>query len=363
MARIRHAHPAPDVVIVTASLTDCASGWADFRTRWADWLSQVGSPDPIYCLPEEAIACLEMSLPSGRPVVEAHSAQAERQLLALCRRINAIGFWRNRPVTFPSLSPPPSRTSFEELLRELPPAARQQSLALLDRLDGISPRLTGYVGWLRTEPMYLREVERLARLFDQLPENEKSAFPLGRALPLHNIPEGASRASSIGARFNQALREFLDRWGLTQLATWDLPCPQGPLMPNPMPAGSPATPTHGIHIFLPLHYPLQGDDDLQRDILRYQQQLAADRGLNPSMAGLPHFAVYGQILRLIHLEKIIVQRYGQSPRPKAFMTRVEQAIGDVLRCSEDHVKKLRKGVSLCLRGRRTAVRWLRSARR
>ena len=221
----------------------------------------------------------------------------------------------------------------------------------------MSPRSKGYAGWLRTAPSYVKAVRELAERWYQFPV-EQRPFPLSRFSHRPEIPPSGSAGDASIAQFARDLKEFLDRWELMQLATWDLPCPQGPLLTNPLPQGSPAIPSQGIHIILPTSYPLQGDDDLLREIRRQQQQLAKEKNLDPSMAGLAHFAAYGEILHVLHLEQIIVQRYGQGNRPKAFMTRVEEAIAAALDCGVDKIKKLRKAISSCLPDKRASVGWL-----
>jgi hypothetical protein len=357
MARIRQERLASATITTVGPINNPVELWREFRSRWTEWITRVGSANPVYCLTEPVIARLERSHPDRRAIMDGMAVQAERRLLEICCRVGAAGFWQDRPINFPHLSPPPSRSGIEVLMQSYPPALRNQFRAALDRADEVSPRRSGYVGWLLTEPAYLQEVLLLAQQWSELPANEKPSFPLGRALPWPEIPEGGLPASDVTVQFSSQMNAFLDRWGLINMATWDLPSPQGPLLPNPLPPGAPALPRHGIHICLPLHYPLQGDDDIQREILRLQQQAARELGLNSSLAGLPHFAAYSQILWVAHLERVIVERYGQQPRVKGFMTRLEEAIADALDCSVENVHKMRKAISLCRQGRRAAVKW------
>jgi len=359
MAQSKPDQQFPGTITTTGPVAKFVTLWNDFRMRRAGWFAQVGSLEPIYFLPEKAIARLVLTTPTSRAIIDTTSAEAERELLAICQRANSVGFWQNKEVLYPHLSPRPSRVDLKALLRLFPESDRQAGLALADMSDDMTPRVTGYVGWLRTELTFLQEVRGLAQRWQQLPSKERPSFPLGRPMPWPQKPQGAVLATQGTIRFAQDLAAFLDRWSLMHLATWDLPNPQGPLLPNPLPEGSPALPGHGVHTVVPVHYPVLGLDDLPREIGRQQKQLAREAGLDPSVAGLPHFAVYAQILNVIHLEQIIVQRYGQGTRPKAFMTRMEEAIADVLDCGLANVKKLRKGISACLRGRRHEVPWLR----
>jgi predicted metal-dependent phosphotriesterase family hydrolase len=117
-------------------------------------------------------------------------------------------------------------------------------------------------------------------------------------------------------------------------------------------------PTQGIHNVIPTHYPIQHHDDLQRSVQRQQQQLVKEKGIDPTLAGLAHHVAYAQILKIQHLKGTIVGRYGHDDRlPTGFMTRVEDAMAAALSCSVDNIKKLRKAISNCLRGKRDSVSW------
>jgi hypothetical protein len=113
---------------------------------------------------------------------------------------------------------------------------------------------------------------------------------------------------------------------------------------------------------LPLHYPLQGDDNLLHQILDFQRQAARQLGLDESLAGLPHFQAYAGLFDVLHLERVIRSRFTGS-RPAGFVMALEQAIASALDCSLDSVQKSRKGISACLRGRRDRVAWLRPRNR
>ena len=138
------------------------------------------------------------------------------------------------------------------------------------------------------------------------------------------------------------------------MLSWDLPEPQGPMLPAQLPTDAPAMPKHGLHLVLPLHYPLTGTDDLLHQIRQQQVSLAQAKGLSPSMAGLPHYEVYGQMLEVDFLEKTIRSRYGKPKSPRGLVTIMEYVIAETLGLSEHQVQKLRKGISHAglVRGRR-----------
>jgi hypothetical protein len=147
------------------------------------------------------------------------------------------------------------------------------------------------------------------------------------------------------------------------MATWDLPEPQGPLLPNPLLPGAPALPAHGIHLVLPLHYPLQGDEDLLRQVYEFQRQAVRDLGLNESLAGLPHHKAYATMFQIIHLERTARSRLPGGRVFRGFVTHLEGALAGHLGCSIDQVQKYRKAISACRRGRRDRIAWLRPRHR
>jgi hypothetical protein len=224
-------------------------------------------------------------------------------------------------------------------------------------------RLKGYAGWLLTEPTFLQEKQELADCWQAMPPDERPSFPLTRPLVL---PEGSLRrepSSPVPEPFELRVQVFLDRWGLTQLATWDLPVPQGPLLPNLLPPGSPALPVHGIHLVLPLHYPLQGADELQRQIFEFQKQAVRDLELPESLAGLPHHKSYASLFDVIHLERAIRSRLPPGRPARGFVSHLEEALAVGVDVSLDLVQKCRKDIIACLRGKRLRLPRLRPRNR
>ena len=122
-------------------------------------------------------------------------------------------------------------------------------------------------------------------------------------------------------------------------------------------------PRHGVHLILPLHYPLQGDDGLLKQILGFQKQRAREQGLDESLAGLPHYRAYASMLDVLHLERVIRARCCAGRRPQGLVSRIEEAIAAVLDGSLAQVQKLRKAIAACQRGHRARVAWLRPRHR
>jgi hypothetical protein len=344
-----------------ANWTDAFDLWRNFCSRETAWLGRVDLSEPVYCLPELAIEELMRPLSGKRRVVDESAAVAERHLLRICESENAVGFWQGRPIAYPYLfSCTRGTAGVQELLGDMPEAEKRLYLTALRAADekGTHQQLAGVVGCLCVDPIYQNEVKALAQQWNRLPPNEKPSFPLTRPIRGHAIPVDDKPISPACFCFIEQLTDFLDRWELMQLVTWDLPLPQGPLTPNPLPIGSPAIPTQGIQNIIPSHCPIQLGDDLNRVVKTGQQQIVAEKGISVSLAGVAHHAAYGRMLKVNHLESTIVKRYLRGRRPKGFMTRVEMAIAAALERGIDNVKKLRKAISLCRRGKRASVTWL-----
>lgn len=333
---------------------------SDFEERHPRWLSAQCSDSPAYRLPTGTIDGLQRPRPHRPPVLHGDDAVAERDFTSLCDQLSAVGIWNRLPVCYPYLTPRTSLPAADmrqagfsraEVLQ-----AQQAELAAGDAVR----RLKGYAGWLICDPQFLRDRDALKTSWQALESAQRPGFPLQRSIQLPGRPQGTHRVEEGLASFQQALNVFLDRWGLTQLAAWELPEPQGPLLPVLLPPNSPAMPRHGLHIVLPIHYPLTASDDLLRQIRQQQIELARENDLDASLAGLPHFDVFAQMLEVEHLERAIRSRYGRGGQRGGFVTAMEHAIAAALNLRTDHIKRLRKGISACKRGRRSTVRWLRS---
>jgi hypothetical protein len=334
--------------------------WQDFRQKHSKWPSLEKHSDPIYALPESAIKCLAWSGGKGAALFDPSTARAEQDYASLCKKHHAVGSWSEWPIVFSLLTPPPPLPNVQLMqLANWSKADQKSAQHCLKTSQEARLRLTGYVGWLLTEPVFLREINELAARWRALPAAQRLSFPLERAVRVPTPPKGVRLAPSTVADFETDLRTFLDRWGLVRLASWDLPEPQGTLLPNPLPPDSPALPAHGVHLVLPLHYPLQGDDNLLRQIFDFQQQLTREQGLDVSMAGLPHYKAYAGMFDVLHLERTILSRFKGGPKPRGLVDWITKAASAVLKSLPDRIQKHRKAVSACRRGQRAKIAWLR----
>jgi hypothetical protein len=126
-----------------------------------------------------------------------------------------------------------------------------------------------------------------------------------------------------------------------KLADWDLPEPKGPLFDDQLPAGAPASPTHGIRITLPLHYPLQGDDELLKQVKEFQQDAMIALGLPKHLAAIRNHQQFAQIFRLIRVETTLRSRWAKKA-PRHAVGLIETAAAVELKISPETVRKMRK---------------------
>ncbi|MBA4192662.1 MAG: hypothetical protein C0467_32245 [Planctomycetaceae bacterium] len=322
-----------------------------FWTAHADWARSLPENQPHYAIPAAAIQGPQLQRVFGEKL------EIEREFTRLCDANGIVGVWGTRTVAYHHLTRQPLQ--LDSTLLAAYGWTAQQGAAIqtaAGQSDIAHDRLLGVVGWLLTEPVFLNDVAQLQAEYEALPACTRPNFPLGRVVCLDGSDLSEAEFPAATAAFAVNLRQFLDRWGLTQLATWDLPNPQGPLLPNLLPEG-PARPAYGIHIFVPLHYPLQGDDDLLGRVREFQQQQAAELGLPPGVAGIAHHALYAQMFRLIHLDRAVRGRF-QDRGPRGIVSALEAAAAPYLGRGGDSVHRLWKWIRTCRRGDRLTIRRL-----
>ena len=364
-----HDPPLPDRYSVIHPVQASKFGpWlADFWAAHPDWRMATATTDVIYTLPPAVIDFLATAAPGRRPLFDARQAGAERAFADLCSGFFAVGATRTAFVTGTPLDPRPARApaaGWGDLLDRFAwaPGAVAALDGERDRLDGAAERMKGYVGWLLTEPAFLAEVAALRSIWSALPPGFRPDPPLHRPTWLppdaEAVPGEPRFFAAPAGEFAGALTALLDKWDLCRLAAWDLPVPQGPLVPNPLPHGSPASPRTGVNVHVPVYYPLTGEDDLTTRVQRIQQQAARDLGIDPSAAGLPRHGAYAQMLDVLHIERAVRARFvGRAP--VGLVSRLTSVIAEHLGIDADRVRKYRQAIARCHRGDRARVPILR----
>lgn len=344
----RSTTPKPDRTPIPRTTQALNAFWKD-HPAWAQALPE---NQPHYAIPAAAIQGPQLQRVFGK------SLAIEREFTRVCDTHGIVGVGETCTVAYHRLTCQPLQLD-PRWVTALGWTA-QQAAAIQTaggQTDIAHDRLLGVVGWLLTEPLFLADVAKLRTEYEALPAGTRPNFPLGRAVVLDSVGVHEPEMPAATSAFAVNLRQFLDRWGLMQLATWDLPDPQGPLLPNYLPEG-PARPAHGIHIFIPLHYPLQGDDDLLGRVREFQRQQAETLALPPGFGGIAHHALYAQMFRLIYLDLAVRGRF-QHRGPRGIASALEAAAAPYLGRSGDSVHRLWKWIRTCRRGGRSTIRRLR----
>ena len=222
------------------------------------------------------------------------------------------------------------------------------------KLASARNRLLGVVGRLLTSPEFLIETEALKKESEKLAAADRPSWPLQRPVRVASPPVESREAGPEIVDFVGHLKVHLDRWGLMKLVDWDLPEPQGPLFDDQLPLAAPASPTHGVRITLPLHYPLQGDDDLLRQIKEYQQQAMKDQGLPTHLAAIGNHDQFAQFFRLIRVETTLRSRWAEKAPPHA-VGLIESAAAKVLKRTPDTIHRMRKRIATLRSGKRKVL--------
>src|SRR5438034_9945353 len=260
-------------ITLTSARRSWPSDWARFCRSFPALAIPANSASPFYSLSDAAVQRLSRASRNAPSFFEGADAESERAFTNLCQQHFAVGTWQGKPVNFGPLLPPlPDLTSAEMQAAGFSSAQQIQARRGMKVQPENRLRTKGIPGWLLTEPAFLEEIAELRGRWNALSDDERPSFPLARPLTLPTALPSSGQVSPATGEFMDQLRVVLDRWGLLSMVTWDLPDPHRPLLPNPLPAGATAVPGHGIHLVLPLHYPLQGDDDLIRQVVRWQQQ-------------------------------------------------------------------------------------------
>jgi hypothetical protein len=358
--RPRQPNPPPsnqglEVNVAFQGLRHWGPRFEQFLKEHSSWpLLQV--QEPVYALPKEAIKELVRTNGKRKSLIDKDSESAERAFLDLCQNMSAIGAWSGRPIHY-SLFNRPSKESAIALFPFTGWSEKEQNdaLKLIEKADKRFPRTKGVVGWLLTEPQFVSELAAVRSDWEELSAKQRPEFPLRR---LAAVRSGGERLFEFGRK----LFEFLNRWGLIGLVTWDLPEPQGPLLPSPLAPDALASPRHGILLYLPLHYPLRGDDELLEQIRAIQQQNARELHIPESLAGLPHHVAYGKMFDILFLERAVRSRFGGTA-PKGLADAIENAAVETTALAREQVHRYRKTIARCLKGKRDKIKWLRTKKR
>lgn len=280
--------------------------------------------------------------------------KAERAFTAYCEQRWIVAVEGKRFVQFQPLTFRPIVVSRDKATRLGWSAGQLAGAKVVQELHRErNDRLLGVAGWLMTNPRFLEEREVLRRTVAPVCG---TSTPQLADLDLRESPTKAAVAAREG------VRAFLRRWCLTALATWDLPLPQGPLVPNPLAADAASNPQTGVHVFIPVHYPLQSGEELVRDVRRSQELVARSLDLPIEAAGVTHADMFAQIFRWLLVERAVEQRLGAGRRPKGIITWLHAAAAKHLDVEAATIRRYTMWVKQCRAGGREGIGKLRDRR-
>jgi hypothetical protein len=343
-----------DPLLTRKGFRDWSAEWAEFEARNPGF----AAANPIYCLPTTAIVELAGSWGKRTPFLDSTREQSEKEFTNLCTRHKVVGVWHGQMVRYDYLLLDEPTLTGSQVNRRSNAHVRKDS-AVDRRIAEVRSRLRGVAGWLLTDPTFGADLAAVRAAWEALPLLERPLFPLTRARRAMAPPPDAVPADQAMSSFAENFHKLMDRWGLMRLITWDLPEPQGPFLPSTVPPLAQAMPQHGVHLVLPIHYPVMRDDALLQVVQEQQQTLASSLGIDESFAGVPHHEVYDHIFRLLHLERAMRARVRPGQSLRGLVDTIRQATVKELDISEGYFDKLRKGINNCHRGRRAHVSWLR----
>lgn len=362
-ARSRGQHRSePELV---SGLIDWATLWQTFLAAHGPWWDRHQATGPAYALPEpvvrrlgEAQSYKDTQHRTRHALLSEDDVATEMAFGEACAKFgtSTVGVYNGRPIQFSLLGSPPPPMSTSVLMEQLGwdrILLRAAGVSDLQRAheqtDQARHRLLGFAGYLTFDKQYQLEKRPLQERWAAL--DVQPLFPF-RANIHDQPPSFALGARRQGTRLPETTSTFLDdlgaflrKWQLIELTTWDLPWPQGPLGSIPVDlARRLLGPTQNVST-LPAYYEVPSSVDV-REETRMQQQMAAEHhGLQGK------FPVKGLVgrdqghrtaeaaFRLWLVEKTVRDRYGNLWGGTATLL---LAFGEVLKCSEERVKQIRK---------------------
>ena len=331
--------------------------WTAFSTRHAR--SLMLAHEDLYALNEELIGSIVQNVPG---FFSDDEVRFERDL---CRTVS-LGFCARRPHGLQ----PKRKVKDAEVRRH-----KRRSIAIdsilkqelqragadlkeigtffqanIDVRKRVAERQDAYAGWLILNPEYRTEVDQLRTRWG------KVARTVGRfpRLPMAWLTDPSEEAS-FPRQFLGKCMQFLSRWGLDTLATWDWPIPMEPDFGIGQRRDMNLLASGGLFFFVPW-YLLRGEK-VDFNELFQQHRLAAPEHLlkwankrtSRNGADLGDIS-YANIRWLYRFDELVLaRRYATAC--KGNRHRLDQAFAAVIERDEDSVKKLRLELTRALKRR------------
>ena len=310
--------------------------WYRLRTDYADWLGRLPHLTALYGLAEPIISRLEEPRLDRPPLLDRRAAEAERPSTG-CAVGRAVGL-ADSPIVYPFLSPPPPLLSEAEMIDAGWSEDVRREIRSLERQAGVaSVRLKGYAGWLLTEPAFLEECRVLSEQWGALPNHDCPRFPL-RCGDFHpELPEELRTTPRAPARRSgQPSSSSANAGAWRPWRPGNFQSPRAPCS-RPPTAQTPTHPRQGLHLYLPIHYPLTGDDELLARILQEQPPWPTRSG---SLARRLDCPITGRTPPSSKSSTGSGPSRVDSPksRPRGYVGLIKEAIAETLEISLDQVK-------------------------
>lgn len=328
--------------------------FTEFRREEPVWHKRLAGDSPWYALPYEIIKLLEgredlikaatnrkgkIATAHGKrtsrifPGFEEESSllEAEKSFTDFCHKEGYAGAWGDYAIRSHCLLRGRNLGLGEEQTDNLAAILNGSSLhenreaitSALQQADFAALRMTAYVGWLLTNPIFVRERDDLkASLEDYCRRNDalsiEALFPL-QPVPYQESEEQDGRAGAMyhsgfddeeGKEILRKVARFMIRWELSGMDSWDLPRPQGPLLnANGIPVNLvPDLAAMGETLYIPHWYDMSTSETVLQDLREIQRRRGVDRCLKGERWPLGHHEAYAAMLHVVHFERAINRR-------------------------------------------------------
>lgn len=340
-----------------SSVTEWNPEWSMFCRDHSSWFVRLDDRQPLLAIPDAALKVLEsprMVRGKATFIFDAQTIESEKCFTNLCHRTHAIGVDRNRPVQHPYIALKNNGAdALASMLKSLPDgwteAARRAATAATSRADSTIRDLKRYVGALISDPSYLEELAAIQQAWTALPEDIRPRIALARSgrffaddQPVSLRATESQMVSPSEVEFTRALNAFLDRWGLMGLATWDLPLPQGPLLPAMNALQIMQTPGAAVHIALTAWQ--NPGRELVEELREHLAIQAESHDLPNSSKRIQLCGKHASFLEIHYLRLALRSRFTEKP-PLGFSGAFKDVVARVLGIQEDHANTLIKNLS------------------
>ncbi len=314
----------------------------DYFAAW--WKGMMGR-EPVYVVRPDLVDELSRPFGEGKEVVfDKQGREAEHAFHDVCRKFSpsVIGVWNGRPIRSP-LEPGPSLANVHldaDDLHGWSEKHKSQFCGMATAWDEESKRtlrnLRRQAGRLVSSKEYVADVMALRRRATELgldlvfPLHRRTWAAIGRRVTKRKLAE-----------FGEDVVPFLDRWELSELTTWDIPVPVGPIggMTNEQSGWF-----RGKHAKVENAYP--GYYDIPRADVHEAVGRLSSPGHVLGPLGRPledgRVNTYERVYELWFQELAVRQRFRSCKPPRGWVTALVAAFAAVSKPKGDRIRQLRE---------------------